>query len=199
MDTTLLSMLSPADRALFVSYGFGPDAPGLGCVHHAFERHATKQPLAIAVEYGTEKITYEALNSRSNRLARRLRNANVRPGSRVCILGQRGIPLIVAILATLKAGGQYVPLDGSIVTDSALEFVLKDSESSIVLACRRFTPRVPPSYTTLSLEDVIAEDITVNADDSPVEDLSVPADGYAYHFTVMITLLIRFANVLGCM
>ena len=63
-------------------------------------------------------------------------------GARVCILAQRSIQLVVAILATLKAGASYVPLDGSIVTQSTLEHVLHDSGAALVLAHEEFRGRV---------------------------------------------------------
>lgn len=191
MENSALSALSSADRARFLAYGFGPEALPTGCVHHAFARHVDAHPQALAVEYGDEGITYVALNSQSNQLARRLRSAHVQPGSQVCILGQRGIPLIVAILATLKAGGQYVPLDGSIVTDSTLAFVLRDSAPSVVLTSRRFSHRVPPSFSSLSLEDVIMEDIAAASDDSPVEDLSLPEHGYV-SLHIFITVVVAY-------
>lgn len=180
MDHSSLDFLSPADRALFLEFGIGPrSSPTLfGCIHHAFMHHAAQNPSAIAVEHGTDAITYAALDLQSNQLARRLRAVNVGPGSRVCVLAQRGIALIVGILGVIKAGGQYIPLDGGIVTDSTLSFVLDDSHSTVALTLRRFASRLPSSLTRFVLEDVIQEDIASAADGSPVEDVSLPSHGY---------------------
>jgi non-ribosomal peptide synthetase component F len=112
-----LASLSPEHRRLFASYGFGDaiDRP-FECVHHAFEFHAAQQPHQIAVEHLADSISYGDLNSSANMLAARLRRRGVGRGSRVCLLVQRSIPMVVGILAALKAGAAYVPLDATIVT-----------------------------------------------------------------------------------
>ena len=78
-------------------------------------------------------ITYRALDSASHNLALRLQSLGVVAGDHVCLLTRRGIALVVAMLAVLKCGAAYVPLDGQIVTDTVLEMVLEDAQPSLVL------------------------------------------------------------------
>lgn len=175
-----LAHLSDNDRELFYKFGFGSKAPQLPfpTVHQAFGHHATTHPSSIAVEHGADTITYAELHVRSNRLAATLRKKGVHPGSRVCILGSRGINLITGILGVVKAGGQYVPLDGGIVTDSTLQYVLKDSEATMALTLRAFEHRLPERFPRLVIENEIEAGLTDHpAEVLPMGDLSQPNDG----------------------
>lgn len=175
-----LADLSPQDRAKFYSYGLGPSRHvEIPIVHHAFETHARTQPHAIAVEHNLseQSLTYAELDVQANRLARRLRHEGIAPGKRVCILAKRSTYLIVAILAVLKSGGQYVPLDAVTITDTTLDYVLGDASPSAVLVMDEYAYRVRPDIPTLIIEDVILEDELANADSTKPEDLTTPSDG----------------------
>ena len=79
-----LSHLSSNDQALFRQFGFGSTrVVPTPIVHHAFQKHAREQPEVIAVEHASmnESITYQKLDTQSNRLAHRLRKQDIRPGS----------------------------------------------------------------------------------------------------------------------
>jgi amino acid adenylation domain-containing protein len=85
--------------------------PGESCVHALLEAQVARTPDAAAVVFGRERLTYAELNAAANRLARRLRAAGVGPEERVGVMLERGPELVVALLAVLKAGGAYLPLD----------------------------------------------------------------------------------------
>lgn len=87
--------------------------------------------------------------------------------------------MLVGILAILKAGGQYAPLDGGIVTQSTLEYVIKDTAARLVLSGRQFVGRVPANVSSLCLEDVIAQDSESAVGATKLEDMSSPSDGCA--------------------
>src|SRR6185436_9216563 len=89
--------------------GFRREQP----IHALFEAQVERTPQAVAVELGGETVTYAGLNARANRLAHHLRGLGVRPDARVAIHAERGLEMIVGVLAVLKAGGGYVPLDPS--------------------------------------------------------------------------------------
>ncbi|WP_422368096.1 amino acid adenylation domain-containing protein [Pelagibius sp.] len=74
-------------------------------------RQAARTPDAIAVSYGSECLTYGELERRVNQLAHRLRRAGVGPEVRVAVSLKRSVELVLAILAVVRAGGSYVPLD----------------------------------------------------------------------------------------
>ena len=173
------------DRHLFQSFAPGPSTSvPFTCIHHAFEYHARATPHAIAVEYmaAGQSISYINLDYAANRLAHRLRSHGIRPGRRVCILTQRSIANVVAVLAVLKAGGQYVPLDGVTVTDSTIAYVLRDSGASLVLCMEEYLQRFT-GVPSLCLEEIIREDEQEGADSSKPEDLSSGNDGIYVIYT----------------
>lgn len=177
---TALSNLTSNDRVLFHRYGLGPTRPvHTPIIHHAFETHARIQPNAIAVEHSLydHSLTYGQLEVQANRLARRLRAEGIAPGKRVCILARRSIYLIVSILAVLKSGAQYVPLDAVTITDATLDYVLEDSKPSAVLVMNEFAHRVQTQVPIFKVEDVILADEELNADATKPEDDTSPADG----------------------
>ncbi|RDB23709.1 Nonribosomal peptide synthetase sirP [Hypsizygus marmoreus] len=172
-----LAHLSSTDRALFYQFGLGSSRHvPIPVIHHAFEHHARTQPHVVAVEhsFNNESITYAQLDLQSDRLAHILRARGIVPGKRVCILGRRSVPLVIAILATLKSGAQYVPLDALTITDETLQFVLEDSKPSMVLTMDEFKHRVS-GVPLISLEDMINDESIPNP--GKVEDLSSPMDG----------------------
>ncbi|MFE0172960.1 amino acid adenylation domain-containing protein, partial [Streptomyces sp. NPDC059002] len=76
-----------------------------------FEAQAERTPDAVAVVFGDVQLTYAELNARANRLARRLVSRGVGPEATVAVLAHRSPELAVALLAVLKAGGAYLPVD----------------------------------------------------------------------------------------
>ncbi|MEB0186265.1 amino acid adenylation domain-containing protein, partial [Pseudomonas sp. Bout1] len=95
-------------------------------VHALFEAHARHTPHAVAVQAGEQQLTYRQLNERANRLAYHLRERGVQPDSRVALCVERGLDLVVGLLAILKAGGAYVPLDPGYPRER-LAYMLQDS------------------------------------------------------------------------
>ncbi|MFD7817403.1 amino acid adenylation domain-containing protein [Streptomyces sp. NPDC059785] len=75
------------------------------------EAQAARTPDATALVYGSTTITYARLNARANRLARHLRTLGARPGAIVAVSVPRSAELVVSLLAVLKAGAAYLPLD----------------------------------------------------------------------------------------
>ena len=102
------------------------------CVHQLVELQAAHRPDALAVVYGEKQISYEELNHRTNRLAHYLRRHGVGVETRVGVLMDRSADWIVALLGILKAGGVYVPLDGSYPAQR-LRFMMEDAEVRLLL------------------------------------------------------------------
>ncbi|MFD0727709.1 AMP-binding protein, partial [Lysobacter brunescens] len=102
------------------------------CLHELFEQQAARTPDRIALRHGQAVLTYAQLDARANRIAAALRARGARPGTLVGVCLPRGIDLVVAILAILKSGAAYVPMDPDypverlryIATDAALDCVL---------------------------------------------------------------------------
>ncbi|WP_432779452.1 amino acid adenylation domain-containing protein [Pseudomonas corrugata] len=101
-------------------------------VHGLFEELVQRTPDALAVLHGGQRLTYGELNEQANRLAHYLRGQGVQPDSRVAICVERGIDMVVGLLAILKAGGGYVPLDPAYPADR-IAYMLEDSAPAVVL------------------------------------------------------------------
>ncbi|NVZ54246.1 amino acid adenylation domain-containing protein [Pseudomonas sp. B6002] len=108
------------------------DYPDTLTVQALFEAHARHTPHAIAVQAGERQLTYRELNERANRLAFYLRERGVQPDVRVALCVERGLDLVVGLLAILKAGGAYVPLDPGYPRER-LAYMLQDSQPVALL------------------------------------------------------------------
>jgi amino acid adenylation domain-containing protein/non-ribosomal peptide synthase protein (TIGR01720 family) len=97
-----------------------------------FERQAASTPEAVAVVFGEERISYLDLNRRANRLARLLAQRGVRSGMLVGVDLERSAQLIVGLLAILKAGAAYVPLDRG-YPEAQLRFMVEDAGVDLVI------------------------------------------------------------------
>ncbi|RSM01196.1 hypothetical protein CEP52_008643 [Fusarium oligoseptatum] len=140
-----LDSLSLADRVLFNKFSKGPSQSiPYNVVHHAFEAAALAHPEVTAIRhYDGSTITYRELNRRANMLANVLRDTyGLKVGDRVVLVYSRCIEMVVFILAVLKAGGQYIPLDGGIVTDDTLGFDIVDSNAPVVICLPKFREKV---------------------------------------------------------
>ncbi|HEX8905884.1 MAG TPA: amino acid adenylation domain-containing protein, partial [Longimicrobiaceae bacterium] len=132
-----LDLLSAAERRGVVEEWNATDAafPAGACVHELFEAQVERTPGAVAVSFAGERLTCAELNARANRLAHHLHSLGVGPDARVALCVERGVEMVVAMLAVLKAGGAYVPLDPS-YPDERLRYMLSDSRPAVLLASR---------------------------------------------------------------
>ncbi|WP_143298032.1 AMP-binding protein, partial [Burkholderia pseudomallei] len=80
-----------------------------------------------------QRLSYAELNARANRLAHYLQGRGVGPDRLVALCAERGIEMVVGLLAILKAGGAYVPLDPAYASDR-LRGIVQDSQPALVLA-----------------------------------------------------------------
>jgi len=97
-----------------------------GSIPAVFAAQAARTPDAVAVTFEGHSMTYRELDEAANRLARLLAGQGVEPGQRVALLLPRSAQAIVAMLAVLKTGAAYVPVDPSVPT-ARMEFVLGDA------------------------------------------------------------------------
>jgi amino acid adenylation domain-containing protein len=129
-----LELLGGVERALVLeawNRTERPYPPGV-CMHELFEAQVERTPGAVAVSFQGERVTYAELNARANRLAHHLRALGVGPEVRVAVCINRGVDTLVALLAVLKAGGGYVPLDPG-NPDDRLRYLLADSAPAVLL------------------------------------------------------------------
>jgi len=103
------------------------------CVHQAFEAQAARTPDAVALVCEADSLTYAALNARANRLAHRLIELGVVPGTLVGLCLPRGTDMMMAALAIQKAGGAYVPMDPGYPADRIALYVA-DSGCPVIVS-----------------------------------------------------------------
>jgi len=136
------------------------------CVHHLIEAQTQRTPQAIAVSAAGERLTYAELNRRANRLAHCLRRSGVRPGVVVGVCLDRSVDLVAGLLAVLKAGGAYLPLDPT-YPQARLQYMLQDAAVSLVLT-RPAAGRVLPAAGACVLDlDQAAEAIAAESGENP--------------------------------
>ncbi|MBR1158092.1 non-ribosomal peptide synthetase [Bradyrhizobium elkanii] len=101
-------------NSAFITHAFNDTDAEYGrdqCLHQLFERQASNVPERIALISDDELVTYGELERRSNRLARFLQRQGIRKGGHVAVLLDHSVNMIVSLLAILKAGAAYVPLN----------------------------------------------------------------------------------------
>ncbi len=121
------------------------DYPRAACLHHLFVAQAERTPDAVALMdwQGRERLTYAELAGRAGHLARRLRDLGVGPDVPVAICLRRSPAMAVAVLATLGAGGAYVPVDPSYPRER-LEMMLAIARPRVLLTEERLRDSIPP-------------------------------------------------------
>lgn len=124
------------------------DYPFEECLHWLFEKQAARTPKAVAVEFEGEPLTYEELDTRASRVAGYLSQLGVGCGSLVPFCAERSNDLVVGLLAILKTGAAYVPVDPRFPSAHTRQ-VLEDCEPRLILAQRRFIERLPTIMATV--------------------------------------------------
>ncbi|MEO6995121.1 MAG: amino acid adenylation domain-containing protein [Lacunisphaera sp.] len=119
-------------------------------LQESFESQAKQRPLAVAVEFSGSTLTYRELNTQASRLAHRLLSYGVGPGTCVALCLPRSTDLIVGVLAVLKAGAAYVPLDPTYPADR-LSLMLADANPVAVLTQAALKPLLPTTSVPMFL------------------------------------------------
>jgi amino acid adenylation domain-containing protein/FkbM family methyltransferase len=111
-----------------------PPASGAApvCFHHLFDAQVRRSPDATAVVYEHQQLTYAELDVRANQLAHYLQRRGAGRDSRVAICLERSIDVIVAMLATLKAGAAYVPIDPAL-PEARQAFLLQSTDARVLI------------------------------------------------------------------
>ncbi|HKX86723.1 MAG TPA: amino acid adenylation domain-containing protein [Flavobacterium sp.] len=111
-------------------------------IHELFEEQAFKTPDVIALAHESQMLSYKELNEKSNQLACFIRaqykiktNQTLKPDTLIALYLDRGLELVIGILAVLKAGGAYVPMDPT-YPQERIDYLLDDSKAELILSQR---------------------------------------------------------------
>ena len=112
------------------------------CIHQLFEAQVEQSPQAPALITDDGKLSYAELNQRANQLAHYLHNLGVGPEIMVGIIVERSFDMVVAVLAVLKAGGSYVPVDPNYPAER-IAFMLENSGLKLLVTQEQLVSEIP--------------------------------------------------------
>ncbi|HEX8335385.1 MAG TPA: amino acid adenylation domain-containing protein, partial [Pyrinomonadaceae bacterium] len=179
-EVSRLAMLSGDERRrlLFEWNETARPFPRERSIQQMFEAQAARRPEAGALSFEGETVTYGDLNARANRLARHLRRLGVGPDALVAVALERGVEMVVGLLAVLKAGGAYVPLDADYPHDR-LAFMLEDSGARVLLTQDALADRLP-AWPQLSVVRVDSERERIAAEEDSDVESAAGGESLAY-------------------
>jgi amino acid adenylation domain-containing protein len=155
----------------------GRPYPREQCIHHLFEEQVERAPEAIAVVYEDQQLTYRELNSKANQLAHHLRKLGVGPEVLVGICMERSVEMVVSLLAVLKAGGAYLPLDPEYPA-ARISLMAEDAAVPVVLTQERLTEQLPALSAQVVCVDTAREMLSQESVENPKAATS--AENLAY-------------------
>src|SRR5215831_3693806 len=152
-----LPLLSPAERKHVLLRWNNTRAhyPHADCAPRLIEAQVDKAPDAIAVRFQDQNLTYRELNSRANQMAHHLVSLGAGAEVLVGICLERSLDLVIAMLAVMKSGAAYLPLDPSHPTERR-DAILHDSGAKILITEEAVSPNIAAgdAYTVVSLENL---------------------------------------------
>ncbi|MYX27488.1 non-ribosomal peptide synthase, partial [Streptomyces sp. SID8381] len=149
-----LEVLSDDERRLLTEWNNTTHPVSDATLPQLFQAQVTRTPQAIAVQHDDTTLTYEQLNTRANRLAHHLIAQGAGPEQYVALALPRSVNLVTAVLAVLKTGAAYLPLDPDYPTDR-ITYMLGNSTPTLLLTDHTTATTLPPATnpTRLLLDD----------------------------------------------
>ncbi|QHS56282.1 amino acid adenylation domain-containing protein [Mucilaginibacter sp. 14171R-50] len=147
------------------------DYPKEKPLHQIISETAVKYPDSIALKFKNEALTYTQLNQKANQLAAMLIENDVKPGDKVAISLDRSVELVVSLLAIIKAGATYIPLDPAFPVNR-ISYMLKDSAAVVLLTSEAYKGQ----YTSTAKE-IIIDDIWPGLENYTTADPEVSVNG----------------------
>ncbi|MDL2082252.1 amino acid adenylation domain-containing protein, partial [Streptomyces sp. GXMU-J15] len=148
-----VDVLSAAERQRLLVDWNGPGVETEpGCIPEVFEQHAAQTPEAVAVSFEDESLTYAELNERANQLAHLLIGQGIGPEQTVALALPRSLELVISVLAVLKSGAAYLPLDPDYPADR-LTYTLADAQPTHLITTADTASTLPESQVPALLLD----------------------------------------------
>ena len=139
------------DRLLFEFNSTSRHAPVDKCFHELFERQVERTPLAVAVQFEDQQLTYAQLNERANQLARYLRRRGAGPEKLVAIYLERSLEMIVSLLGILKSGAAYVSLDPGYPKER-VRLLLAQANEPLMVTVERLKESLPGESRVICID-----------------------------------------------
>lgn len=167
----MLTLLTEAERnRVLVEWNSNiSQIPDNLCAHRLIEDQAEKRPDAVALSYDSSTVTYIDLDRRANQLAHLFQKKGVLPGSIIGVCLPRGVESIISILAILKIGGVYLPIDPQYPEDRIL-YMLRDAAPLLVLTSEKVSHCIPEEIAAICL-DSVQQEISLQSYTSPAVEV----------------------------
>ncbi len=144
---------------------------------YKFEEVAEIFPNRVAVKFNEIEITYQQLNNRANQLANYLLLQNIGQNDIVAILLDKSVDTVIAIIAILKSGAAYLPLD-PLHPSKRINFIINDANAKLVLTSRCLTTKCSKTNSDFIILDEKSQDVSLCSEDKPV--ITVSGSSLAY-------------------
>lgn len=131
------------------------------CIQTVFEEQVTRTPNNIALEFNGKNLTYKELNNKANKLACLLKSKGVNPNDIIGLMIKRSVEMMVGILAILKAGAAYLPIDPGYPADR-INYMLEDSNASMLITSNDCMEGINFYKEIISIENDLSEFETDN-------------------------------------
>ncbi|MGA9768569.1 MAG: amino acid adenylation domain-containing protein, partial [Blastocatellia bacterium] len=173
-----LELLTPSEKQQLIEWNdTETEHDPIPAIHHFIEAQAGQLPDAVALSFRQKQISYACLNSEANRLAHFLINSGVGPESIVLVCCDRSIEMLVALLAVLKAGAAYLPLDPAYPAMRRL-FILEEANPSFILTQSHFEHLFSESTLPVFCLDTQRKELSSFSESIPHVDIG--GDNLAY-------------------
>ena len=158
MEISQIEVITEDEKRTILSrFNRPPECPGDKTIHALFEDQVEKTPDYAAVIYEEQQLTYRELNERAGRAAGTLRKSGVTGETIVGIVMESSLEMVAAILAVLKAGGAYLPIDPDI-PGKRKEYILGNSAAGVLLIQDHLLEHNKDTFSRVSLENIILVD-----------------------------------------
>ncbi|WP_327334130.1 non-ribosomal peptide synthetase [Streptomyces anulatus] len=172
-----LDLLGEAERSRLEADVSGPALPASrAVVHELFQAQVERTPDAVALAHGDTELTYAELNRRANRLAHALIARGAGPERLVAIAMGRSADLVVTLLAVLKSGAAYLPVDPALPRER-IRHLLDDATPQLLVTTREVNSALPSTDIALLVSDdadMVAETVRQSEDDPADTDRTAP-------------------------
>lgn len=169
-EISVLDIMSEEEKKqiLFDFNNTRMEYPGNKTIHELFEEQVEKTPDNTAVVFNDCRLTYGELNARANRLARVLRKKGIEPESAVGIIVEHSLEMVLGVLAVLKAGGFFLPIDPENPGNRILS-MLEESQTSLLLTKSKIAQN--HSFTGLQGLELTKAEFQMTGVRPPVQEL----------------------------
>jgi amino acid adenylation domain-containing protein len=150
------------------------------CLHQLIEKQVEISPENTAIRFKKRELSYKDFNNKANILAHTLISRGAGPETIIGVYMERSLEMVIALVAILKSGGAYLPLDPSL-PEKRIEFTIEDSKITLILTQEHLKENIPEIDRSESIESLIVNsDELADSDNSENPECKSTQDNLAY-------------------